>query len=53
MIEKIGSSCIVNINKPMITLKTKQEKVISTAQELIGKIKKRFAHMNYVGVPLY
>jgi hypothetical protein len=53
MIEKIGSSCIVSINKPAISFKTKQEKVISSGDELIKKIKKRFATMNYIGVPLY
>ena len=52
MVEKIGSSCIIGVNKSALSFKTNQEKVINSASEVVQVIKKRFPSMNYVGVPL-
>lgn len=53
MVEKIGSSCIINVNKSAISFKSKQEKVTATGAEVVQKIKKRFPLMNFIGVPQY
>jgi hypothetical protein len=53
MVEKIGSSCIIGVNKSALSFQKNQEKVLSSATEVVQKIKKRFPLMNYVGVPLF
>jgi hypothetical protein len=35
MVEKIGSSCIINVNKSAISFKSKQEKVVATGAEVV------------------
>ena len=53
MVEKIGSSCIIGVNKSALSFQKNQEKVLNSATEVVQKIKKRFPLMNYVGVPLF
>ncbi len=51
MLEKIGSSCVIGVNKSALSFKTKEEQLNYEAAKVVTKIKKRFPLMNYVGVP--
>jgi len=53
MTERIGTSCVIGIQKAAISFSSKNEQLMSESDEIIKMIQKRFAYMNYLGVPLY
>ena len=51
--ERIGTHCIINIQKSTLSFSSKNEQLMSESDDIVKMIQKRFPYMNYVGVPFF
>ena len=53
MIERVGTHCIIQIQKSALSFSSKNEQLMSESDDIVKMIQKRFLYMNYVGVPIF
>lgn len=52
-IEAIGSSCVITVEKSIMTLKSKEEQLAAKAEEIIENIQKRFPYSTFVAAKVF